>query len=246
MPIPFTAEAVHYVAARIRHVQDVLERRIGMENVSTYAPRGRDERTRIPPMPWSTRPLPVFTSTSTTFSSTASITVSMHMTTWHVSRPTGSCMHIAGHYRGTTTCASTPTVKTCCRGLGAAGRGLCAIRRVPTLLERDFNIPPLSELLGEVDRIAQYQARWREDSGARRLNHRCAVSTATAGLHRAHPRSAVESAARRHPGAPHGGSIPDLLQQHQRLISANFPVLRGITDDGHWHALVRDFDPAPQ
>ncbi|MEZ5587460.1 MAG: putative DNA-binding domain-containing protein [Sedimenticolaceae bacterium] len=25
------------------------------------------------------------------------------------------------------------------------------------------------------------------------------------------------------------------------LISANFPVLRGITDDGHWHALVRDF-----
>ncbi|MCB1799574.1 MAG: DUF692 family protein, partial [Gammaproteobacteria bacterium] len=36
----------------------------------------------------------------------------------------------------------------------------------PTLLERDFNIPPLSELLSEVDRIAQYQARWQESSGA--------------------------------------------------------------------------------
>ena len=37
MPIPFSEEAVHYVADRIRRVQDVLERRIGMENVSTYA-----------------------------------------------------------------------------------------------------------------------------------------------------------------------------------------------------------------
>ena len=30
---------------------------------------------------------------------------------------------------------------------------------VPTLLERDFNIPPLPELLAEVDRIAELQAR---------------------------------------------------------------------------------------
>lgn len=37
MPLPYTEEAVHYVAGRIRHVQDVLERRIRMENVSTYA-----------------------------------------------------------------------------------------------------------------------------------------------------------------------------------------------------------------
>ena len=37
MPIPFTEEAVHYVAARIRHVQDILERRIAIENVSYYA-----------------------------------------------------------------------------------------------------------------------------------------------------------------------------------------------------------------
>ena len=34
MPIPFTEEAVYYVAERIRRVQDLLERRIGIENVS--------------------------------------------------------------------------------------------------------------------------------------------------------------------------------------------------------------------
>jgi uncharacterized protein (UPF0276 family) len=30
----------------------------------------------------------------------------------------------------------------------------------PTLLERDFNIPPIPELLGEVNRIAQLQQKW--------------------------------------------------------------------------------------
>ncbi|MGD8619845.1 MAG: DUF692 domain-containing protein, partial [Gammaproteobacteria bacterium] len=42
MPIPFTGEAVHYVAGRIRRVQDILERRIAMENVSYYAAPGKE------------------------------------------------------------------------------------------------------------------------------------------------------------------------------------------------------------
>lgn len=37
MPIPFTEEAVHHVAARIRQAQDALGRRIAVENVSYYA-----------------------------------------------------------------------------------------------------------------------------------------------------------------------------------------------------------------
>ena len=42
MPIPFTEEAVHYVAARIRRAQDILERRIALENVSYYAAPGKE------------------------------------------------------------------------------------------------------------------------------------------------------------------------------------------------------------
>ncbi len=37
MPIPFTDEAVHHVSARIRQAQDVLQRRIAVENISYYA-----------------------------------------------------------------------------------------------------------------------------------------------------------------------------------------------------------------
>ncbi len=37
MPIPFTAEAVDWVAGRIRQTQDILGRRIAVENISYYA-----------------------------------------------------------------------------------------------------------------------------------------------------------------------------------------------------------------
>jgi uncharacterized protein len=33
---------------------------------------------------------------------------------------------------------------------------------VPTLLERDFNIPPLPELLAEVGQIARLQSKWQD------------------------------------------------------------------------------------
>lgn len=36
LPMPFTEEAVHYVAARVRRAQDILGRRIALENVSYY------------------------------------------------------------------------------------------------------------------------------------------------------------------------------------------------------------------
>ena len=38
MPIPFTEEAVDYVADRVRRVQDLLGRRIALENASYYTP----------------------------------------------------------------------------------------------------------------------------------------------------------------------------------------------------------------
>ncbi|MEE8464754.1 MAG: DUF692 domain-containing protein, partial [Gammaproteobacteria bacterium] len=42
MPIPFTADAVHHVAGRIRQVQDILERPFAIENVSYYAAPGQE------------------------------------------------------------------------------------------------------------------------------------------------------------------------------------------------------------
>lgn len=36
LPIPLNEEAVHWVAARVRRTQDILERQIGLENASVY------------------------------------------------------------------------------------------------------------------------------------------------------------------------------------------------------------------
>ena len=43
LPIPLNEEAVHWVAARVRQTQDILERQIGLENASVYfTPPGSD------------------------------------------------------------------------------------------------------------------------------------------------------------------------------------------------------------
>lgn len=42
MPIPFTEEAADYVATRIKRVQEILEQRIAIENVSYYAAPGKE------------------------------------------------------------------------------------------------------------------------------------------------------------------------------------------------------------
>ena len=42
LPIPFTGEAVRHVAARIRQAQDILGRRIAVENSSYYAAPGAE------------------------------------------------------------------------------------------------------------------------------------------------------------------------------------------------------------
>ena len=42
LPLPFTEEAVHHVAARIRQAQDILGRRLAVENVSYYAAPQQD------------------------------------------------------------------------------------------------------------------------------------------------------------------------------------------------------------
>src|SRR5690606_30325390 len=44
MPIPFTEDAVDHVAARILRVQELLGRRIAIENVSYYAAPGAEMR----------------------------------------------------------------------------------------------------------------------------------------------------------------------------------------------------------
>ena len=114
MPIPFTDEAVHYVASRVRRVQDILEQRIALENVSYYAPTD--------------------------------------------SSLNEADFHLAGHYVE----AEDLRIDTHGAAVDEQAWQLLAdayerFGPVPTLLERDFNFPPIEELLDEVGKIRSLQ-----------------------------------------------------------------------------------------
>ena len=168
MPIPFTAEAVHYVAARIRHVQDVLERRIGMENVSTYAaPAGEMSELEFLDAVVNEADCGFHLDINNIFVNSINHGFNAHDYLARIPADRILYAHIAGHYREEDDLrVDTHGEDVLPEVWDLLDAAYAQYGVFPTLLERDFNIPPLSELLVEVDRIAQYQARWQEDSGA--------------------------------------------------------------------------------
>ena len=168
MPIPFTEEAVHYVAARIRHVQDILERRIGMENVSTYAvPAGEMNELEFLHAVVSEADCAFHLDINNIFVN--SINHGFDARDYLAGIPAERIVyaHIAGHYR------EHDDLRVDTHGEDVLPEVWDLLDQAyadhgvfPTLLERDFNIPPLDELLGEVDEIVTRQRKWREANGA--------------------------------------------------------------------------------
>ena len=160
MPIPFTAEAVEYVAERIRRTQDILERRIGIENVSYYAAPGAEM-------------------TESEFINAvieaADCDLLLDVNNIHVNAVNHgydpreflagmpdriAYGHIAGHY------VEAEDLRVDTHGAaviddvwGLLDAAYARFGVYPTLLERDFNFPPVEELMAELDRIRAIQAR---------------------------------------------------------------------------------------
>ena len=160
LPLPFTDEAVHHVAARIRRVQDALGRRIAVENVSYYA------------APWQAMPEADFVNAvlaeagcdllldvNNVFVNAVNHGYDARAFIDAMPAARIASYHVAGHYDE----ADDLKIDT----HGAAVRDdvwslLAHAYRAhgvrPTLLERDFNFPPFPELLAELARVRQLQA----------------------------------------------------------------------------------------
>jgi uncharacterized protein (UPF0276 family) len=162
MPIPFTEEAVHYVAERIRRVQDILERRIAMENVSYYAAPGReiDEIDFINAV--------IHEADCDLHLDVNNIYVNSINHSYDpydfLSRLPGERIvycHVAGHYEEAEDLRvdthGSDVIDPVWELLEAAYEQFGVF---PTLLERDFNIPPMPDLLAEVRQIARRQKKW--------------------------------------------------------------------------------------
>lgn len=164
MPLPFTDEAVHWVAARIRRAQDLLERRIAVENVSYYAAPGA----RMREIDFVNAVL-----------AEADCDLLLDVNNVHVNSVNHGYdaqrfldalpvervvwMHVAGHQ------VEAPDLLIDTHGAAIADPVWKLLAYAydrfgprPTLVERDFNFPPLAELLAEVETVRAIQAAHAE------------------------------------------------------------------------------------
>ena len=159
MPIPFTEDAVRHVASRIRKVQDILDRRIAIEHVSYYAAPGQElSESQFVNAVLTESDCNLLLDVNNAYVN--SINFSYDPKEFIDSLPMDrvSYIHIAGHYeeaedlRIDTHAASVIEPVWDLLDYTYSKHGV-----IPTLLERDFNFPPLPKLLAEVDRIGEMQ-----------------------------------------------------------------------------------------
>lgn len=172
MPIPFTEEAVHYVAGRVRQVQDILGRRLALENVSYYTPMGAelDEISFVRAVLEEADCDLLLDVNNVVVNS---INHGYEPTEFLDAMPLERVryLHIAGHEEEAPDLrVDTHGQPICSDVWDLLGETYARIGPVPTLLERDFNFPPLEELLAETDRIRDLQRQARAGQEERVLH----------------------------------------------------------------------------
>lgn len=159
LPIPFTDEAVAHVAARIRRVQDALGRRIAVENVSYYAaPYQAMAEADFVTAVLDEADCDLLLDVNNIYVN--SINHGYDAAQFLARMPSRriASYHIAGHYdeaQDLKIDTHGADVKNDVWQLLAEAYRAHGVR--PTLLERDFNFPPLADLLAEVERIRELQ-----------------------------------------------------------------------------------------
>jgi uncharacterized protein (UPF0276 family) len=173
MPIPFTRKAVAYVAERIRRVQDALNRRIAIENVSFYTPLGAE----MSELDFVCDVLceadcDLLLDVNNVYVNSVN---HRYDPLDYIDRLAGeriAYMHIAGHYREADDLIvdthAAPVVDPVWALLDAA-YARHGVR--PTLLERDFHFPPVEILLAELERIRSTQRQFPTVANARIAAH---------------------------------------------------------------------------
>ncbi len=160
MPIPFTQEAVSYVAKRIKRVQEILERPLIIENVSYYAAPGK-EMNEINFLNGVLEEADCDLLFDVNNVYVNSINHGYNPEDYIKAIPTDriAYLHIAGHYD------EADDLKVDTHGSDVIDPVWQLLEKtyqhhgvIPTLLERDFNIPSLNTLISEVDKIRRYQA----------------------------------------------------------------------------------------
>jgi len=169
MPIPFTADAVEYTAARIRRTQEILERRIAVENVSYYAAPGQeiDEIEFIRGV-LEQADCDLLLDVNNIYVNSINHGYDAEDFLKALPGERVAYFHVAGHYvEAEDLRVDTHGADVCDPVWDLLKTAYAHFGTVPTLLERDFNIPPLEELMLEIEVIRTLRAA-SEDAGEAR------------------------------------------------------------------------------
>ena len=161
MPVPFTEEAIDWVVPRIQRAQDILGRRIAVENVSSYATPGQEmseiEFTREV---LRRADCDLLLDVNNVYVNSVNHRYDAKAFVDAMPPERVAYLHLAGHYN------EAPDLIVDSHGAAVIDpvwdlldHTYARIGVVPTLLERDFFIPPLAELVGELDHIRELQRR---------------------------------------------------------------------------------------
>ncbi|MCF7969569.1 MAG: DUF692 domain-containing protein [Methylococcaceae bacterium] len=166
MPIPFTEEAVHHVAQRIHRVQDILEQKIAIENVSYYAAPGQ-EMSEIDffNAVVEEADCDVLLDVNNIYVNSVNHNYNAEQFLQAIPAQRISYAHIAGHYvEAEDFLVDTHGAEIIDPVWQLLEKAYALYGVFPTLLERDFNIPSVAELLREVNTIQTLQTAWQTNN----------------------------------------------------------------------------------
>ncbi len=162
LPIPFTEAAIQHTVARIRQTQDLLGQQIGIENASFYlqAPINEmDEATFINAVLTEADCL-LHLDVNNVYVNSVNHAYDPYEFLRKLPKERVVYMHMAGHYQQEANLLidthGAPVIDPVWALLDFTYQQFGVF---PTLLERDYHIPPLEELLPEVQHIASLQRK---------------------------------------------------------------------------------------
>jgi len=170
MPIPFTEEAARHTATRIHRTQDILGRRIAIENVSYYAAPGQQmsEADFINAV-IDEADCDLLLDVNNIYVNSINHGYDAGAFLKQIPGERIAYIHVAGHLVEAEDLIidthGAPVIDPVWRLLEQAYQWFGV---KPTLLERDFNLPPLAELLNEIDTIRHYQQQWSNNHARHR------------------------------------------------------------------------------
>ena len=162
LPIPFTEAAVRHVSERIRHVQDVIGRRMAIENVSYYLAPGQEmSELEFINAVLEEADCDLLLDVNNIYVNSVNHRYDPLEFLHGLPSRRIAYAHVAGHYDEAEDLRvdthGADVIEPVWNLLDDAYRHFGVF---PTLLERDFNIPPLPELLAEAGRIKELQSKW--------------------------------------------------------------------------------------